>query len=129
MENKQLAENIKKECTIKGITLNKMYEDLNIPKSFISDLKTKDRTPSIKRIEEIAEYLEVSIDYLIGREKYNGNTYIANQGNVKGNNTQNIVNENKKEEKINEAIIELLKDLELEDKADIIKEIAQKKKK
>lgn len=66
MENKQIAENIKRLCTKKGITINQMAKELNINSSFISEMKNKDRTPSIKRIEEIAKYFGISIDYLIG---------------------------------------------------------------
>lgn len=69
MENKQLAENINQICKRKGITVNKLSKDLNLSSGYISEMKNKDRTPSIKKVQEIADYLEVSIDYLIGRKE------------------------------------------------------------
>lgn len=44
-----------------------MLDDCNISRSFIYELKKRDKTPSVEKVELIANYLDVSVDYLLGR--------------------------------------------------------------
>ena len=44
-----------------------MLEDCDIRKSLIYDLEKRDYTPSAEVLEKIADYLDVSVDYLLGR--------------------------------------------------------------
>lgn len=96
MENEQLALNIKILCSEKGITLSKLFEILNIPTSFISDITKKNNSPSIKRIRAIADYFNVSIDYLIGRAEQqtkieqNVSNNVLNDKSIGINNVQNV---------------------------------------
>ena len=66
MDNEKLLKNIKYLCKIKNITQKKLYQEINITNQFAGNLK-KGKKPNIETIEKIADYFNVSIDYLIGR--------------------------------------------------------------
>ena len=44
-----------------------MLIDCNISKSFIYDIEKRNMSPSCDKISRIADYLDVSVDYLLGR--------------------------------------------------------------
>ena len=67
MNNEQLVLNIKELCRKKNIPIKKLLGELKLSSSFLSDINTKGTIPSINKIESIADYFNVSIDYLIGR--------------------------------------------------------------
>lgn len=67
MNTAQTANIIKAESKSKSIAISKMLEDCGIRKSLIYDLEKRNWTPSAELLEKIADYLDVSIDYLIGR--------------------------------------------------------------
>ena len=78
MNNLQSATIIKQECSKRSISISKLLNDLNIRKSLIYDMEKRDSTPSIEVIYKIADYLECSTDYLLGRkeyDEYNNKTY------------------------------------------------------
>ena len=60
-----LFQRIRKLCRDRNITIKKMADDLDIGTSLIRKWKTT-TSPSIDKIKPIAEYFEVSTDYLIG---------------------------------------------------------------
>jgi transcriptional regulator with XRE-family HTH domain len=130
MKNEQLAMNIKSLCSKKKITLGKLFDDLNIPRSFISDITTKNNSPSIERVKDIADYFQVSIDNLIGRtEETNAKNVTYGNNSTSGDNS--VVNNNKTDELpyITLAIIEELKKIPEEEQADIFKELKIRKNK
>ena len=51
----------------KGISQLKMAMDLNTNQNTISRYETGKREPGINELMKIADYLNVSIDYLLGR--------------------------------------------------------------
>ncbi len=55
----------------KGITQSKIGEDLNLSKSTISMYENGNRTPDYETLELIADYHNVSIDFLMGRDNSN----------------------------------------------------------
>lgn len=61
-----IIEHINEKCKSKGVTINKMLIELKLNKSVVDNMK-KGRMPSIDKIYKIAEYLNCSIDYLMGR--------------------------------------------------------------
>lgn len=65
-----LYERIKEVASAKGISINKLEKDLNLPRSSVR--KYSKNKPSAERIGTIADYLGVSADYLI-----NGNVDIS----------------------------------------------------
>ena len=54
----------------KGFSQEKLSKELNISKSTIAMWETGSRMPSPEKLEEIADYFHVSIDYLLGRSDY-----------------------------------------------------------
>lgn len=60
-----LFQRIRKLCKDRNITIKKMAEDLDIGTSLIRKWKTT-TSPSIDKVKPIAEYFDVSTDYLIG---------------------------------------------------------------
>jgi len=58
-----LYERIKEVASAKGISINKLEKDLNLPRSSVR--KYSKNKPSAERIGTIADYLGVSADYLI----------------------------------------------------------------
>ena len=58
-------EKIKELALKRGISLQKVAEDLGYSINYLYTLKEK--TPKSDRLEEIADYFNVSTDYLLGR--------------------------------------------------------------
>lgn len=67
MENAQIANKIKQLCKSKGKTIYKMLLDCDISKSFMYDMEKRNKSPSCDKIIRIADYLDCSVDYLLGR--------------------------------------------------------------
>lgn len=51
----------------KNITIKQLLEDCKINKGFIYDLEHKKAFPSVDKVARIADYLDCSVDYLLGR--------------------------------------------------------------
>ncbi|EMW5815686.1 helix-turn-helix transcriptional regulator [Enterococcus faecium] len=60
-------EKIKELAKKQGKSLNKVEEDLGYGKNVLYRLKNSN--PSTERLQEIADYFDVSVDYLLGREE------------------------------------------------------------
>ncbi|WP_313627636.1 helix-turn-helix domain-containing protein [Enterococcus italicus] len=60
-------ERIKNLAKKQGKSLNKVEEELGYGKNVLYRLKTTN--PSTERLQEIADYFGVSIDYLLGRDE------------------------------------------------------------
>ena len=60
-------ERIKELAKKQGKSLNKVEEDLGYGKNVLYILKNSN--PSTERLQEIADYFDVSVDYLLGREE------------------------------------------------------------
>lgn len=60
------------ECRImsiaqaKGLSKNKLLANVNLNKSVFDNMK-KGQIPSVDKIHKIADYLDCSVDYLLGR--------------------------------------------------------------
>ncbi len=52
----------------KGLSQVALAEELGVSKSIIGAYETGDRNPSYEALEELADYFNVSIDYLIGKD-------------------------------------------------------------
>ncbi|EGO8906791.1 XRE family transcriptional regulator [Enterococcus faecalis] len=60
-------ERIKELAKKQGKSLNKVGEDLGYGKNVLYRLKNSN--PSTGRLQEIADYFDVSVDFLLGREE------------------------------------------------------------
>lgn len=68
---------IKELAKKRGISLNQLEEKLGIGKNSLYGLKRNQ--PSAERLQQIADYFDVSIDYLLGRTE---NPRIAKDGDA-----------------------------------------------
>lgn len=64
MDNAQLVENIKNLCNKNNITTSQLEKALNLSNGLIS--RWKDKTPTLERLLDIAQFFDVTIDSLIG---------------------------------------------------------------
>ena len=72
------VERVKTICKDRKIPISKLERDLGYSNGYIGQLR-KGTFPN-DRLKEIAEYLEVSLDYLMtGKEKEGGETYYFNE--------------------------------------------------
>lgn len=67
MQNEQIASRIKAICKEKKIAIALMLAECDISKSFIYDTEKRRVSPSCASVTKIADYLDVSVDYLLGR--------------------------------------------------------------
>lgn len=104
-----------------GKTAKEIALATGIQESSISDYKKGINQPTVNNLIKLSEYFNCSIDYLLDREKINGNTYIANQGEVQGNNTQNI---NSKDKDLSYLEMELVQEIKKLSKAEQIQLLA-----
>lgn len=78
-------EKIKELCQKRGISLQKVAEDLSYSINYFYTLKEK--TPKSDRLQEIADYFNVSTDYLLGRTD---NPRIATDKDISSMDTQEL---------------------------------------
>ena len=67
MNSAQVASNIKRLCNAISIPINQMLNDCGIRKGLIYDMEKRNTIPSTEILEKIADYLDCSVDYLLGR--------------------------------------------------------------
>lgn len=63
----EISNIIKSLAKNKNVTVKQLLNDCNINKGFIYDLEHKNSYPSCDKLSRIADYLDVSVDYLLGR--------------------------------------------------------------
>jgi len=62
----QISNIIKQSCKEKNITIKSLLESCEINRNFMYDLKNN-KIPSSDKLEAIANHLDCSVDYLLGR--------------------------------------------------------------
>ena len=67
MQNIYISQTIKKLCKEKNISITELQKKCDLSKSFIYDLEKRSASPSCSKISKIADYLNCSVDYLLGR--------------------------------------------------------------
>lgn len=88
MKNPQEIANIIKELTkAKKITIGKMLSDCELGVNTLSSMQSGGYFPRLEAINKIADYLGVSVDYLLGRTD---NPNISVVQTVNGNNNHSI---------------------------------------
>ena len=71
MDNKQIANKIRELVRENNTTISKMAKDIGQGKNIINSLEKQNSSPSLETICKIADYFNVSIDYIAGREEKN----------------------------------------------------------
>lgn len=51
----------------KGLTLEQLGNDINSTRATLSNYETESKRPSLDMVIRLADYFQVSIDYLVGR--------------------------------------------------------------
>lgn len=64
MDGSSIVKRIKSLVIAKGLTMENLYKDCNISSAAISQWNTGRTTPRLRKLEQIAEYLGTSIEYL-----------------------------------------------------------------
>ena len=67
MQNTHIVTTIKTLCKQRCITISTLLTDCGLTKSFIYDLEKRATSPSCDKVSRIADYLDCSVDYLLGR--------------------------------------------------------------
>lgn len=123
MNNAQLAGIIKELCKSRGTSVSKMLSECGIRKSLIYDLEKRDWTPSISVAEQIANYFDCSVDYLLGRTDnpevtYNNHALSGDGGVAVAGGNANITISNQQKE--DTELLNLIKSLPLKKRVKII---------
>ena len=78
-----MYENYERILKSKGLTNYKVSKDTGIAQSVLSTWKTRGTTPRADKLQILAEYLDVSVDYLLGvpnsGQENGGGWYINNE--------------------------------------------------
>lgn len=96
--SQEVAEKIKQTAKLKKISISKMLLDCELNKNTLFTMQSNGYLPRTETLGKIADYLEVSVDYLLGRtnEKNlgsnNENSNIIESSNI--NNIQKSFNNN-----------------------------------
>lgn len=114
MQNKQIAERIKSICKENRVSLTSLIAACSLSKSFIYDLEKRNKTPSVSKLNQIADYLNCSVDYLLGRTDNpnsitNGN--ISNSSVAQASGSNNRISIQSKSEYPYSEVIEHLDNL------------------
>ena len=67
MQNILLSNRIKELCKNRKIAVKTLLEMCNMNRNTIYDLEKKSSFPSGDKLSRIADYLDCSVDYLLGR--------------------------------------------------------------
>lgn len=94
MQNKHIAHTIRELCKTKDITITTLLADCGLSKSFIYELEKRDKSPSCEKISKIADYLNVSVDYILGRTSIdvNNNSILLSYDNLSSEGKLNLQN-------------------------------------
>lgn len=126
-----VSERIKLDARQQGIKLKEMLESCGLNVNFISQMS--DRTGAFA-LAKIADYLNCSVDYLLGRTdnpSATGGAYINGDNN---NNGQQAINGNvtvnnaaDKKDTLTEQFIQKFEQLDFDDKVDVMQYVKNKK--
>lgn len=132
MNNIQIAELISKECKQKNIKISELLQNCNINHSFISDIRHKNRAPSVDKISVIADYLNVSVDYLLGRTdtpnllgNSDSNSGIINHNSLVNNSSQTINSNKVATDETAIQLLEAFQKLDIFGKAEVMNLVAK----
>ena len=136
MYNSQyVAERIKKLAQKKNISVKQLLSDIGLGFNTMSNMKTS--MPKSDNLAKIADYLDCSVDYLLGRTdnpNLTGGAYINGDNN---NNGQQAINGNvtvnssddSSDTSDDKQLLDMIKELDIVDRSKIIIQIDEMKNK
>ena len=131
MRNSQeVAKIIKLLAKSKNISIGKMLEDCEVSKNALSTMLSGGHLPRTENLVKIADYLDCSVDYLLGRvDTPNGTYSINNNTNINGT-QNNVINGNVPSDcSDDKMLLEMIKELDIIDRSKIIIQIDEMKNK
>ena len=70
---------IAKLCNEHGIAITALEKSLGFGRGYIGKFKTKGTIPTVKKLQKIADYFGVSVDYLMTGEEREGDKYYLSE--------------------------------------------------
>lgn len=134
-KSSEVADRIRLLAKAKNISVSTMFSEIGLGKNTLMNFKTS--MPKADNIAKIADYLDVSVDYLLGRTDNpmisSGSCYVGDNKNgiVQTNNGSAVVNTNLTEQKSADIIGQFLQafdKLKIEDKVEVMYFALQKAK-
>lgn len=129
MYNSQdVAERIKELAQKKNISVRQVLSDIGLGFNTMSNMKTS--MPKSDNLAKIADYLDCSVDYLLGRvDNPNGTYSINNNTNINGT-QNNVINGNVSSDcSDDQLLLDMIKELDIVDRSKIIIQIDEMKNK
>ncbi len=129
--SQQIAIIIKKTAKSKGITIGKMLSDCDLSVNTLSSMQSGGFFPRLEAINKIADYLDVSVDYLLGRTDTPNVINIKSSNIVNGDNGSNsplTVNESDHQDEMTTELVKAFKTLSFSDKMEIMNAVLEKAK-
>ena len=62
-----IATSVKKMCKLRGVSVKVALENAGANRNFIYDVEKRQSCPSAEVLHDLANYLDCSVDYLLGR--------------------------------------------------------------
>lgn len=81
----KVAELIKEIAKTKGIMIGVLLQDCDLSKNTLSTMQSREYLPRLETISKIADYLDCSVDFLIGRTENPQSHKLKAENNVSGN--------------------------------------------
>ena len=128
MYNSQVAaERLKKLLLDKNTTGKQMSIDLGLGVNTLSNIKRGD-VKSVETFSLIADYLNCSVDYLLGRtDSPNGYYNISNSHTTINGTQANVINSAGTTDSLTEEFLRIFEQLCFEDKVDVMSYVKNKK--
>lgn len=115
LNTKDIALRIKQLCKDKKMSVKSVLKECSLNKSFIYDLEKRGSVPSIEKFYNLANYLDCSVDYLLGRVdniNCNNKTVVKAQNSEKiFLNVGSVFNQNEPVRKYAERLFEAYNDI------------------
>ncbi|MCM1225159.1 MAG: helix-turn-helix domain-containing protein [Lachnospiraceae bacterium] len=128
--SQQIAELIRIQTTSKKISIRKMLKDIGLGVNSLSHMDNGSM-PKADNLAKVADYLNVSTDYLLGRtDEPTGTTsgHSIKTGDINGDNNANINAQKEKTSTENNELIDLIQSLSLVERSKVVLFIDEMKK-
>lgn len=123
------AQTLDKMMKERNISNYEMSKKTGISDSLIGYWRKGERVPKADNLLNIANFLECSVDYLLGRTD-TPNTYsISNQDTTINGTQANVINNAEKQDEMTEELLKAFKSMSFPDKMDIMNAVLAKSEK
>lgn len=128
-DSQETSTRIKKEAKEKGIPLLELQELCGLNKNAVAQAGKSQDGMKAKNLYAIAELLECSVDYLLGRTNSPTGTYLISNSNTTVNGTQaNVINNSKSFDGLTDEFIGVFESLSFDNKVRVMQYVNDIKK-